>query len=586
MQKNNSKLNSKILIISQLRSKFSEKNNSHILFLNEGCRLYKTNKEYKYELYKNISVLNYKINSIDKNFSYLLEIYESLLETLSIKLNKIHNLSYSVQSWRIIIGPGLFEFISIIFYNWKALEYINNNYSIKHVEIAKSKKVSTNFRDYKDFVCSSTTDEFNNIIYTDLLKYFKNIKIKYFFINKKKNKKIKNKFLDYIIKFLDHILLFNNLFINKKFFFHESYFNIRLKYLLGIKIGQFDSPCKSPSFKEVSLKRKFREQKLDYSYDKFLNILNNLIFKYIPVSYLENFDNYRQKIITINWPKNPKIIFSSNSFFHDDFFKTWLVEKKNSNSKFISGQHGGGFFISKFHFYELHQKKVSDKILTWGYKKESIYKPMFNFKTATKKIKFNNSGNLLMVDYELSRFSGAFSLNYNHFSSLSHLNDKFNLVKNLNSNIRDKLVFRTYVHDFGWSTVDRLKEISSSIQIDQNKNIYVSLKNIRICVVNLNSTVFLETLNLNLPTIIFFDPKQDLIRNDAKKYFDLLKKVNIYFDNSTSAAEHLNNIWNQVDKWWYNKKTQNAVNLFCENFSKRTNHPVNELLSFFKNSLK
>lgn len=89
-----------------------------------------------------------------------------------------------------------------------------------------------------------------------------------------------------------------------------------------------------------------------------------------------------------------------------------------------------------------------------------------------------------------------------------------------------------------------------------------------------------------MPTIIYFDPKQDLIRNDAKKYFDLLKKVNIYFDNSTAAAKHLNNIWNQVDKWWYNKKTQNSVNLFCENFSKRTNHPINELSIFFKNILK
>ena len=46
---------------------------------------------------------------------------------------------------------------------------------------------------------------------------------------------------------------------------------------------------------------------------------------------------------------------------------------------------------------------------------------------------------------------------------------------------------------------------------------------------NYNSTIFLETLNLNLPTIIYCDPKQDLIRNDAKKYFDLLKKVNIYY---------------------------------------------------------
>ena len=349
---------------------------------------------------------------------------------------------------------------------------------------------------------------------------------------------------------------------------------------MGIKIGQFFPLCKSPLFKEVSLKKKFREQKLDYSHDAFVNILSDLIFKYIPVSYLENFDNYRQKIRTINWPKNPKIIFSSNSFFHDDFFKTWLVEKKNSNSKFISGQHGGGFFISKFHFYELHQKKVSDKILTWGYKKESIYKPMFNFKTATKKIKFNNSGNLLMVDYELSRFSVATT--HNQFYFLSHLNGKFNFVKKINSNIRDKLVFRTYAHDLGWSTVDRLKEISSSIQIDQNKNIYASLNNIRICIVNLNSTVFLETLNLNLPTIIYFDPKQDLIRNDAKLYFDLLKKVNIYFDNSISAAEHVNNIWNQVDKWWYSKKTQSVVSYFCDKYSRRTETPTNDLYKALK----
>ena len=64
MKKNNSKLNSKILIISQLRPKTFELNNSDILFLNEGCKLYKTSKKYKYKLYKNNSVLNYNINSI------------------------------------------------------------------------------------------------------------------------------------------------------------------------------------------------------------------------------------------------------------------------------------------------------------------------------------------------------------------------------------------------------------------------------------------------------------------------------------------------------------------------------------------
>jgi len=583
LKKNNSKLNSKILIISQLRPKTFELNNSDILFLNEGCKLYKTSKKYKYELYKNNSVLNYKINYLEKKFSYLLKIYESLLEILSERLNKIHNLNYSVQYWRIIIGPWLFEFISTIYHNWRVINYLNNNYLIKYIEVAKFKNNTDYFIDYNHFVYSAITDEFNNNIYIELLKYFKNIKIKFFFINKKKNQK-KIFFLDYIRRFIDSILSFCNLFLNNKFFFHESYFTLSLKFLLGIRIIQFPSYFNSPSFQDFFFNKKIREQKLDYSNDKFLNILNNLIFKYMPVSYLENFDKYRKKIQTINWPKNPRIIFSSNSFIHDDFFKIWLAEKKeNSNSKFISGQHGGSFFISKFHFYELHQRKISEKVLTWGYKKENIYKPMFNFKTAYKKIKFNSQGNLLIVDYEISRFPTS-SLVYNNFPFLSHLNNKLKFIKNLNEKIRDDMIFRTYVHNLGWNTIDRLKEINNSIKIDRNKNIYDSLNNSRVAFTNLNSTVFLELLNLNFPTIIYFDPK-DLIRSDAKYYFDILKEVNIYFDDSTSAAKHLNNIWSQVDKWWYNKKTQNAISEFCNRFSKRTDRPLNDLAYFFKKNL-
>lgn len=584
MRKNKLKLKSIVLIISQLRPKSFESENSNILFLNEGCRLYKTNKKYKYEIYKKSNVLNYRIHSIEKNFFYLLKIYELLLKELSVKLNKIHNLNYSVEYWRIIIGPWLFEFIAIINHNWKKINYINDHYLIKYVKIAKSKNKNYQFKDYNDFVYySRSEDEFNNQIYLDLLKYFEKVKIKYFLSNTK-NKKIKKKFPDLIPKFLNFLSTFSNLFFNRKFFFHEPYFSTILKWLLEIRIGQLPSFYRSPSFKNVLLNKKLRDQKLNYHHDKFLTILNDLIFKYIPVSYLENFNQYQKKVQIINWPKNPKIIFSSNSFIHDDFFKIWLAEKKvNFNSKFISGQHGGCYFISKVHFYELHQKKISNKILTWGYKKENIYKPAFNFKTALKDIKFNSEGNLLMVDYELSRFPGS-DLIYNNFLPFTHLNSKFTFIKNLNNNIRRKLIFRPYPINFGWNTFDRLKQIDKCIKIDRNKNINVSLNNVRICVANLNSTVFLDTLNLNLPTIIYFDPKQDLIRNDAKLYFDILKKVNIYFDNSASAAEHLNNIWNKVDSWWYNKQTQNAVNYFCSRFSKRSNYPVGELVSFFKKS--
>jgi putative transferase (TIGR04331 family) len=575
-------LRKKVLIISQLRSKIFDTVDNDILFLNEGCKLYKNNKNYKYEILKNNEVLNYKITSLNKKFSYLLKIYENLLEELSIKLNKIHNTNYPVQSWRIIIGPWLFIFITIIFHNWKLLKYINNNYLIKRVYIAKFIFSKNFFNDFNDFAYSSQTDEFNNLIYSDLLKYFNKIKIKYF-LKKKMEEKKKKFFFYFIFKFLNFLSLLSNFFLNRKIFIHEPYYSTVINLFSQIKTGQFPAFFTSPIFKNISLKKKFREQKFNYSHDTFLNILYDIIFKYMPVSYLENFNKYKKKTENIYWPKNPKIIFSSNSFFHDDFFKIWLAEKKrNSNTKFISGQHGGCFFTNKFDFYELHQKKISNQILTWGYQKNKIYKPMFNFKTAYKDIKFNSQGHLLMVDYELSRFPQS-SLVYNNFSHYQHFNNKLKFIENLKENIKNKLIFRPYHQDMGWNTINRLKDVFKFIKIDNSKSIYVSLKNIRICVVNFNSTVFLETLNLNLPTVIYFDPKQDLIRNDAKFYFDALKKVNIYFDNSLTAAKHLNNIWNEVDRWWYDKKTQDIVNLFCKKFSRKIKKPINKLVYFFKN---
>lgn len=567
-----------------MRPKSFVSSNNQILFLNEGCKLSKTNKRFKYELYKNNIVLNYKKTSPGKDFYYILKIYELLLKTLTSRLNKIHNLNYSVESWRIIIGPWLFEFISIIYQNWKIIKYIKSNYLIKYVELAKFKKKNLNFKDYNDFSYSTLTDEFNNQIYEDLLNYFKKIKIKYFFSQKKKKKQNKKSVVDFILNFLNSLSLFVNLFQNMKFFFHESYFNIIFNSLLYIRLGQFPTFFRSPPINGAFLRKKFRKNNLDYQNNKFLNILNDLIFKYIPLSYIENFNKYQEKVQTINWPKNPQIIFSSNSFFHDDFFKIWLVNKKeNFSSKFISGQHGGAFFNSRYHFYELHQKKISDQILTWGYKKEDIYKPMFNFKVANKYLEFNPQGNILFVDYELPRFVGP---HFNKLSNLSFISSKINFLENLRNNIRNKLIFRPYPSADTSEIIDRINKIDKFIKIDTNKNIYVSLNNIRICIVNQNSTVFLETLNLNLPTIIYFDPNQDIIRNDAKLYFDLLKKVNIYFDNSTTAAKHLNNIWDQVDKWWYDKKTQNAINSFCDRYSKKIIKPLDEISSFFKNSLE
>jgi putative transferase (TIGR04331 family) len=573
----------KILIISQLKNKNNLLKPTAI-YLNEGCLsgdLIKNNLNKK--LLPNYPHLKNK--EVYKNYFYLLGIYEIFLKIISLKLNKIHNVNYSKKYWRIVIGYWLFEFISIVFDNWKRLKYINSYYNLNYIEVAKFKNSEISFRDHSDFSQKINTDVFNNIIYSDLLQFFKSAKIKYFFVKKKyfnKNisyKSILNILINNILKIL---IIINSFFVkNSDAVIHDSYLSKKILFLLQIRFKQIPQFYISPNINTVSLNKRMRFQIVNCSNDTFTKIVSKLLFKYMPSSYLENYHNYLRRVNNINWPKNPKFIFSSSSFSYDDFFKLWLAGKKeNFKTKVITGQHGGFFFTTQFSFFQKHQSDISDLILTWGRNKKK-YRSVFNFKTNNKKIKYKKNGNLLFVHYSLSRFSGIHST-YAGFSYLKYLKDQFNLIKKLDRNILNNLVFREYPVDLGWN-IDLKTALKINLKldvlIDKNQKLYNSLTKSRICLVNLNGTIFLEVMNLNFPTIVFLNNNNEPLNKETKKYLNILKKVGVYFDNYEMAAKKINEVWDDVDGWWYSNSVQNAVNIFCNKFSKRSKkNTVNKLL--------
>ena len=93
-----------------------------------------------------------------------------------------------------------------------------------------------------------------------------------------------------------------------------------------------------------------------------------------------------------------------------------------------------------------------------------------------------------------------------------------------------------------------------------------------------NSTPYLELLSANFPTITIWDPKANPIRKDAKKYIKLLFDAKILHHNPISAAKFTKKIWeNGVDKWWYSRKVQKAVKIFCNNYAKSNDNLVDQL---------
>lgn len=576
----------KILIISQLRPNFFKGKKTNILYFNEGCKPYKEN-------FKNHLIVNYKFNAkkLIKDYKYLLNIYEIYLEIIYKKLNQIHNVNFSLKHWRILIGPWLFDFISVVFDNLEKIQFIGRNYSIKYVHVAKLNNSIFPNKDYLDYSYSVLTDKFNNQINLDLISYLKIFKVKFFFI--KSQKSIKNPYTSIFINLLNNFffkLLFylNNIFLNlikniiKNYsVIHNTYFGKLTSFFFQIRLKQI------PIFYKFDIKNnnipnfELRKNKLKVMNKKFFKILDHLIFKYMPISYLENFNNYSLAVKEVNWPKKPKFIFSSNSFYFNDFFKFWIIEiLKKKKTKLITGQHGGSFFISRFNWQELHQKQISDFIVTWGYKSNK-FKQLFNYKVSNKRIKFNKQGKLLIVNYEINRFSMIHNVNTNFVYS-KYLERQLSFLEKLNKNIFVNTIFRNHPSDYGLEVRDRITNIFPSITFDKIHDFKNSLNKKRICYISLNSTTYLETFSLNFPTIICFDEKVDLIREEVKKDFTLLKKVGIYYDDPKLAAEQINKIWNNVDKWWYSKKVQAAVDLFCSKHSRRAQNPVQELTNFFK----
>jgi putative transferase (TIGR04331 family) len=533
---------------------------------------------------------HWKKENLSKNFSYINNIYNNYLMEITHFLNKIHKVNYSLDYWKVIIGPWLKRFIFIVYDRLYNIKLIKKKYHISYVKINNYSEKDFLFNDYNDLDYKFETDEWNNIVYDQIIKSLKYFRVKKF--NKiennsnliKKNNNLLSIFFFWVNKFFFSLFVKknNSLFIN-------TYFSKAELLLLQLKLRQI------PFFPEEYIKLKFKKniqfrvKKNKKKRDTFGLVLDSIIFKHFPKIYLEGYKKTIKFIDTLSWPKKPRFIFSSNSFFNDDVFKIYLAEQKRRyHTKMISGQHGGGFFSSKYYFNQDLQFDVSDFVLTWGFKNKFSKKfvPMFNFLTANKNLNPNymNNHNLLFIDYEFPRFSVGLGIGmFQDKKHLELLEDRFVFFKKINNSVLNSTIVKSYPTDHGWCTKARFYDRGIKCKFSSRDDNFLKLLNSsKICVTNLNSTTFLQSLNLNHPTVIFFNKNIDLMNKEFSLSLKALEKVGIVFYTPEQAANHINLIWNSVDSWWNSKKVQDAVNFFCNKYSKRSNNKVNDLHNFFK----
>jgi len=574
---------SRILLVTALKDKKKNYLKKPLLAISPGCIKYLDHDFYKSDL--KILDNDLKKESLLKYFRYTNIIYNYYLNKISIKLNEIHKVQYSKDYWKVIIGPWLIRFISIIYDRVRSIELAKKN-KILYVKINKYYEKDYEFNDIIDFHNNITSDNWNNIIYHQIIKTLKYFPIKKFRCIKEKkieNKKNIKRKLIFIISKLTNLFYF---FIRKNhIFFIKTYFGTKISFFLQLCLLQF------PYIANEEIRLRFDKRKRVISFNKKNNnkiiyLLDRLIPKHIPKIYLEGYKNTLKFIDKLPWPKQPKFIYSSNSFLNDDIFNIYLAEQKRRyKTKFISGQHGGVYFSSKYFFIQKLQFDISDFFLTWGrkYNRSNKYIPMFNF-LNNKKVNFRKNGRLLFIDYEFSRFPCSIGLTiFMQNKHLQSLEDRFNFFKKINSKILNFTTIKMTAQDFGWKTKERYESKGIICNFaKRDDNLFELLAQSRICLSNINSTVYLQTLNINFPTIIFLNKNIELMNKEFLLALNNLRDAGVVFYTPEEAANQVNLVWDSVDVWWNSKKVQNSVSIFCNKYNKRSEQKLVDLYNFFK----
>jgi len=268
----------------------------------------------------------------------------------------------------------------------------------------------------------------------------------------------------------------------------------------------------------------------------------------------------------------------SNDFDSNDFFKIWVADKTRTGMKYIVSQHGNNFGTERFAIDSI-EERTSDLYLTWGWKsKFGNHFPLFNLKNPHgKQLKPNSQGGILLTQLH-------FPNQYTYWDSVSEFEDYFqsqvDFVSSLTPKLREEILLRLHpAHSkFSWNEELRWRKLFQNLNVENGQGeIHKLLKDSRIVIHGYDSTGLLETLQQNYPSLCFMPQGFGHLTSEAALDYATLRDVGIIFTSPTELSSHVLKIFSDVTSWWHNPEIQEARKVFCEKYSRSSNHPFKDI---------
>jgi putative transferase (TIGR04331 family) len=560
------------------------------IFLGDWC----LNDNVKFRK-QEVEVLDYPIHTQDLNriSKDLQLVFRVLLLRLKDIFNDHFNIKKDERYYNIVLGRWLFHFLNNVYEKNVLIEnVINSNLDVVTRIVPKQLVESDCSEDYNQK--SYHSHEFNLIMFSGVIRFnfIRNIKTDEFNLNFNSDLKgtetYRVKKFRFIRNFADlyqNFCLFINRILQKTLvivvspnyphgsFYNSIWFFIRsFGRVVHLKFDQDDT---DKECFDTELRESLRNLLVHESDIGILRVASNLLFDFIPKSYLESFTF--QRLRAIDWcqsNKKTKLFFTTNAIHTQEKFK-YLVAELNGCDLWIS-QHGFGYGSNAIISAEDYENLVSSRYFTWGWGKHVLPNPKLSIKEKNSAPDYSR---ILFTFPSVTHYPGlldSYVYYFVNFEEVISISNSF--INFLTEDIREKVIVRQQKKQSL-----KLMRLTGELAEDSILKFSHSLSVSRFHVTNHFGTPFLESMAMNVPTVIVHVSFDCFFREGAEQDFLHLMEANILFTDPFKAARHINDVYDNPQAWWLSTKTQAVVQDFIAKYAYGSENWRNIWLNEFKN---
>lgn len=297
---------------------------------------------------------------------------------------------------------------------------------------------------------------------------------------------------------------------------------------------------------------------------EFERLAVRLLPSHVPTLYLEGY----QAAAAAAERDRPaaSVIVSAAAWYFDEPFKFAAASARQGGAKLIAVQHGGGYGVFRLMPLEQHERRVATEYVAWGW---ADHQPRLRNLPAPKLSSWvaasspRESSTILFIATCHARYLYRFHSAPVGSQWPEYIQWQLRFLRRLPEALRVSVLFRPYAHDYGQGLRARISEEFPALRWDAGGPITSRLRDSRLVIIDHLGTTMLETLALNMPTLLFWNPNQWEVRSEAIEIMEGLRRAGILQHTPEDAAAAV--VRAEADaSWWFSQPVQEARRRFVE----------------------